>query len=80
MSDGQITFEDIERLYRSVIESREMPPPSSGLMTLGTARYIASRMGDDYQVHPGLKEVFANPEYSDSMVVEFVGEHFMVRK
>jgi hypothetical protein len=75
----EIDFESLQEMWESAAEVRDIGP-SSGLMTLGTARYIASRMGDDYQVHPGLKEVFDNPEYSDSMFVEFVGESFMVRK
>lgn len=75
----QIDFESLQKMWESAAEVTDNPP-SSGMMTLGTARYIASKLSDDYQVHPALKEIFDNPEYSDSMFVEFVGESFMVRK
>ena len=80
MNDGQINYEELEAFWNSTYDARDTPPPSSGMMTLGTARYIASKMGENYQIHPALKEVFENPEYSDSMIVEFVGESFLVSK
>lgn len=79
MTDGQISFESLQKMWESAAEVQDIGP-SSGMMTLGSARYIAARMGDDYQVHPALRDIFDNPAYSDSMVIEFIGESFMVRK
>lgn len=78
MSEGQINFESLQKLWESATDVSDNPP-SSGMMTKRTLRYIVSRFPQN-KLHACVQDILDDPAFSDDVVFEFFGESMFVRE
>lgn len=74
--NGEISFELLAKLWESAADVHPSTP-GSGMASMGTFRYIASRYPEK-RLRPEVKQILDKPAFSDSCIVEFVGESIWV--